>query len=110
MSCSTVKRLNPGRTTVCRCATAAAAAAENSTNKPLRGKLRVFNRVLPQGPLNANGVPLICSRAAGTLLPADGFSAILLVQPFLERREVIADRGRIHLALTAQGLERVRPR
>src|SRR6185503_9131149 len=42
-------------------------------------------------------------------LPADGLPLVLLVEPGLERREVLGHRARVHLALTGQRLERVWP-
>ena len=35
-------------------------------------------------------------------LPADGLALILLVEPFLERREVVEHRGGVHLAATGE--------
>src|SRR5580700_5634723 len=44
-----------------------------------------------------------------TTLPTHRFSPILLIQPLLQRREVIADGGGIHLALARQGIQRLLP-
>src|SRR5438552_1763146 len=41
--------------------------------------------------------------------PADRLALVLLVEPRLERREVVRHRGRIHLTLTGERLERVLP-
>src|ERR1019366_6842305 len=46
----------------------------------------------------------------GALIPANLVPRILLVEPFLQRRKVIEDGGRIHLPLARQGFECVRPR
>src|SRR5262245_35266045 len=42
-------------------------------------------------------------------LPSRGLSLVLFVEPFLERREVVEHRGRVHLPLAGHGLHRVRP-
>src|SRR5438105_10389181 len=41
--------------------------------------------------------------------PSDGLALVLLVEPRLERREVVRHRGRIHLTLTGERLERILP-
>src|SRR5947208_12132501 len=43
-------------------------------------------------------------------LPADGFAPVLLIQPFLQRSEVIQDRRRVEIALARQLEHRVLPR
>src|SRR5437667_11699260 len=43
------------------------------------------------------------------VLPARRLPLILLVQPFLQRREVIQNGPGVHLALARQGLHRVLP-
>src|SRR5690348_7408340 len=44
------------------------------------------------------------------LSPPYWLSCVLVVQPFLQRREVIADRRGIHLALSGERKELLRPR
>src|SRR5450759_5764371 len=44
-----------------------------------------------------------------TWLPPANLSFILLVKPNLQRREVINDRGRVHLALAGQRFQRIGP-
>ena len=48
----------------------------------------------------------ICERR----LPPDGIAAVLLLQPFFERREVVADGRGIHLAGARDFLEGFLPR
>src|SRR5207253_7847386 len=43
-------------------------------------------------------------------LPAGFLALVLLVEPLFERRKVVEDGGGIHLALAADGFQRVRPR
>src|SRR5947208_2080533 len=43
-------------------------------------------------------------------LPAGFFALVLFVEPLLEWRKVVEDGGGIHLALAADGFQRVRPR
>src|SRR5882724_10085467 len=45
-----------------------------------------------------------------TDLPAASLTLVLVLEPFLERREVLEDRARIHVALTGQLEQRVLPR
>src|SRR5258708_36201592 len=42
-------------------------------------------------------------------LPARFLALVLFVQPFLQRREIVQDGGGVHLALPADGFQRVRP-
>src|SRR5688500_16521783 len=48
--------------------------------------------------------------AARLDLPAALLALVLLLEPLLQRCEVLEDRGRIHLALTGELGERVLPR
>src|SRR5713101_7090629 len=43
------------------------------------------------------------------LIPADLVARVLLVEPLFERREIIEDRGGVHLALAGHGFEGVGP-
>src|SRR5690349_3783970 len=43
-------------------------------------------------------------------LPAGFLALVLLVEPLFERRKVVENGGGIHLALAADGFQRVRPR
>src|ERR1044071_10211187 len=42
-------------------------------------------------------------------LPAGFLALVLLVEPLFERRKIVQDGGGIHLALAADGFQRVRP-
>src|SRR3977135_635316 len=42
-------------------------------------------------------------------LPTPRFALFCLIQPLLQRREVIENRGRVHLLLSRDRFERVRP-
>src|SRR5438477_11608493 len=44
------------------------------------------------------------------VLPTHWLTLILLVEPLLQRREVVENRRRIHLLLSGDRLERLRPR
>src|SRR6185503_14746064 len=48
--------------------------------------------------------------STGNRLPPDRLAGVLLVQPLLQGREVIADGRRVHLARAGDLLERVLPR
>src|SRR5690606_13708556 len=67
---------------------------------------------LPVSRWCGTGAPLLRRACTGKArrLPPTRPSAVLLVQPGLERREVIEERGRVHLALTGERFEGVRPR
>src|SRR6187399_741148 len=70
------------------------------------------------GPRPPHPAPSPPARAGGEGTPFRGLAEspphrlapVLLVEPLLERREVVADRRRVHLALARQRLERVGPR
>src|SRR5690606_23023938 len=57
-------------------------------------------------------IPNSSTRVCGTLtaLPPTLAALVLLLQVTHQRREVVDDRGRVHLARTRQLLERVLPR
>src|SRR5579871_7016311 len=44
------------------------------------------------------------------VLPSDSLPFVLLIEPLLQRREVIANRRRIHLARAGDFLQRILPR
>src|SRR5262249_31919287 len=48
--------------------------------------------------------------SAGIGGPVDLVALVLFVKPLLERREVVENRGGVHLLFAGHGLERFRPR
>src|SRR5579863_4329672 len=63
------------------------------------------------GTLIANLLPpttyLLQPAPAPPRLPANRLTPILLIQPLLQRREVVQNRGRIHLPLAREPLQRI---